>query len=69
VTYKNLLQLEDCPLSSVQYIRSYLPHLEAVSSVRNQRTPLVTRDPRNMARRQLGYYYYYYYYYYYVTIF
>jgi hypothetical protein len=39
-----------CPLLLIQYIRSYPPHLEAVSSIRNPRTrhAVVTVDPLNM---------------------
>jgi hypothetical protein len=39
-----------CPRLFIHYIRSYSPHLEAVSSIRNLRTrhALVTWDPPNM---------------------
>jgi hypothetical protein len=39
-----------CPRLLIQYIRSYPPYLEAVSSIRNLRTrhAVVTRDPPNM---------------------
>jgi hypothetical protein len=42
--------LVDCPRLLIEYIRSYPPYLEAVSSIRNLRTrrAVVTRDPRNM---------------------
>jgi hypothetical protein len=38
-----------CPLLLIQYIRSYPPYLEAVSSTRNlrKRHAVVTRDPLN----------------------
>jgi hypothetical protein len=41
-----------CPRLLIQYIRSYPPYLEAVSSIRNLRThhSVVTRDPPNMVR-------------------
>jgi hypothetical protein len=40
-----------CPRLLVQYIRSYPPYLQAVSSTRNLRTRhVVTRDPLNMKR-------------------
>jgi hypothetical protein len=41
--------LVDCPRLLIQYIRSYPPYLEAVSSIRNLRTrcTLVTRVPVN----------------------
>jgi hypothetical protein len=49
------LKLEDdplvgCPQLLIQYIHSYPPHLEAVSSIRNLRMchAMVTRDPPNM---------------------
>jgi hypothetical protein len=40
-----------CLQMLIQYIRSYLPYLEGVSSIRNMRMRLavVTRDPPNMA--------------------
>jgi hypothetical protein len=40
-----------CPRLLIQYIRSYPPYLEAVSSIRNLRTrhAVVTRDSLNMA--------------------
>jgi hypothetical protein len=39
-----------CPRLLIQYIRSYPPYLESVSSIRNLRTrhAVVTRDPPNM---------------------
>jgi hypothetical protein len=39
-----------CPRLLIQYIRSYPPYLEAVSSIRNlwTRHAVVTRDPLNM---------------------
>jgi hypothetical protein len=39
-----------CPQLLIQYIRSYPPYLEGVSSIRNLRTrhAVVTRDPPNM---------------------
>jgi hypothetical protein len=39
-----------CPRLLIQYIPSYSPYLEAVSSIRNLRTrhALVTRDPPNI---------------------
>jgi hypothetical protein len=39
-----------CPRLLIQYIRSYPPYLEGVSSIRNLRThhAVVTRDPPNM---------------------
>jgi hypothetical protein len=39
-----------CPPLLIQYIRSYPPYLEAVSSIHNLRTchVVVTRDPLNM---------------------
>jgi hypothetical protein len=39
-----------CPLLLIQYIRSYPPYLETVSSIRNPRTchAVVTRDPLNI---------------------
>jgi hypothetical protein len=39
-----------CPRLLIQYIRSYPPYLEAVSSIRNLRTrhAVVTRDPPNL---------------------
>jgi hypothetical protein len=42
-------KLEDHPLL-IQYIHSYPPYLEAVSSIRNLRTrhAAVTKDPLNM---------------------
>jgi hypothetical protein len=42
--------LVGCPRLLIQYIRSYLPYLEAVSSIRNVKTrhAAVTRDPPNM---------------------
>jgi hypothetical protein len=42
--------LVGCPRLLIQYIRSYLPYLEVVSSIRNLRTrhAVVTRDPPNM---------------------
>jgi hypothetical protein len=42
--------LVGCPQLLIQYIRSYTPYLEAISSIRNLRTrhALVTRDPLNM---------------------
>jgi hypothetical protein len=42
--------LVGCPRLLNQYIRSYSPHLEAVSFIRNLRTrhAVVTRDPLNM---------------------
>jgi hypothetical protein len=42
--------LVGCPRLLNQYIRSYPPYLEAVSSIRNLRTrhAMVTRDPPNM---------------------
>jgi hypothetical protein len=42
--------LVGCPRLFVQYIRSYPPYLEAVSSICNLRThyAVVTRDPCNM---------------------
>jgi hypothetical protein len=44
--------LVGCPRLLIEYIRSYLPYLEAVSSTRNLRTrrAVVTRDPPNMER-------------------
>jgi hypothetical protein len=49
------LQAEGPPLIGslrllIQYIRSYPPYLEAVSSIRNLRTrhAVMTRDPPNM---------------------
>jgi hypothetical protein len=43
--------LVGCPRLFIQYIRSYPPYLEAISSIRNQRTchAVVTSDPPNMA--------------------
>jgi hypothetical protein len=43
--------LVGCPRLLIQYIRCYLPYLEAVSSVRGlrKRHVVVTRDPPNMA--------------------
>jgi hypothetical protein len=43
-------QLIGCPQLLIQYIRSYPPYLEAISSIRNLRTlhAVVTRDPPNM---------------------
>jgi hypothetical protein len=43
--------LVGCPQLLIQYIRSYPPYLEAVSSIHNLRThhAVVTRDPPNMA--------------------
>jgi hypothetical protein len=40
-----------CPRLLLQYIRSYPPHLQAVSSIRKLRTrrAVVTRDPLNLA--------------------
>jgi hypothetical protein len=40
-----------CPRLFIQYIRSYPPYLEPVSSIRNLRTrhAVVTRDPPNMS--------------------
>jgi hypothetical protein len=42
-------KLEDNKIMLIQYIRSYLPYLEAVSSIRNlrKRLAVVTRDPPN----------------------
>jgi hypothetical protein len=42
--------LVGCPRLLIQYIRSYPPYLEAVSSVLNPRTrrAVVTRDPPNV---------------------
>jgi hypothetical protein len=42
--------LVGCPRLFIQYIRSYPPYLEDVSSIRNLRTrhAVVTRDPLNM---------------------
>jgi hypothetical protein len=42
-----------CPRLFIQYIRSYPPYLEAVSSIRNLRTrhAVVTGDPLNMLLR------------------
>jgi hypothetical protein len=42
--------LVDCPQLLLQYIHSYTPYLEAVSSIRNRRMrhAMVTRDPPNM---------------------
>jgi hypothetical protein len=42
--------LVGCPRVLIQYIGSYPPYLEAVSSIRNLRTrhALVKRDPLNM---------------------
>jgi hypothetical protein len=42
--------LVSCPRLLIQYIRSYPPYLEGVSSIRNLRTrhAVVTRDPPNM---------------------
>jgi hypothetical protein len=39
-----------CPQLLIQYIRSYPPYLEGVSSIHNLRTrhAVVTRDPPNM---------------------
>jgi hypothetical protein len=47
--------LVGCPRLLIQYIRSYPPYLEAVSSIRNLRTrhAAVTRDPPNMAGFEL----------------
>jgi len=46
-----------CPRLLIQYIRSYPPYLEAVSSIRNPRTrhAVVTVDPLNMARYFINY--------------
>jgi hypothetical protein len=43
--------LVGCPRLLIQYIRSYPPYLEVVSSICNLRTrhAMVTRDPHNMA--------------------
>jgi hypothetical protein len=45
--------LVGCPRLLVQYIRDLLPYLEAVSSVRNQRTrtAVVARDPPKKGKR------------------
>jgi hypothetical protein len=45
-----------CPRLLFQYIRSYPPYLEAVSSIRNLRTrhAVVTGDPLNMGLRLLS---------------
>jgi 5-methylcytosine-specific restriction endonuclease McrA len=42
-----------CPLLLIQYIRSYPPYLEAISSIRNPRTwhAVVTVDPLNMVHK------------------
>jgi hypothetical protein len=42
--------LGGCPRMLIQYIRSYPPYLEGVSSIRNLRTlhAMVTRDQPNM---------------------
>jgi hypothetical protein len=42
--------LVGCPRLLIQYIHSYPPYLEAVSSIRNVRTrhAMATRDPPNM---------------------
>jgi hypothetical protein len=42
--------LVGCPRLLIQYIRSYPPELEGVSSIRNLRTrhAVVTRDPPNV---------------------
>jgi hypothetical protein len=42
--------LVGCPRLLIQYIRSYAPYLEAISSIRNLRVrhAVVTRDPLNM---------------------
>jgi hypothetical protein len=47
--------LVGCPRLLIQYIRSYPPHLETISSVRNLRTrhAVVTRDPPNMVSNLL----------------
>jgi hypothetical protein len=44
--------LVGCPRLLIQYIRSYPPYLEGISSIRNLRTrhAVVTRDPPNMVR-------------------
>jgi hypothetical protein len=44
--------LVGCHRLLIQYIRSYPPYLEAVSSIRNlrRRHAVVTRDPLNMGR-------------------
>jgi hypothetical protein len=44
--------LVGCPRLLIQYIRSYPPYLDGVSSIRNLRTrhAVVTRDPPNMER-------------------
>jgi hypothetical protein len=45
-----------CPRLLFQYIRSYPPYLEAVSSIHNlrMRHAMVTRDPPNMERIRLN---------------
>jgi hypothetical protein len=54
-------KLEDHPIGSqrllIQYIRSYPPYLEAVSSIRNLRTrhALVTRDPPPLEKKSPQY--------------
>lgn len=42
--------LVTCPWLLIQYVRSWPVHLEAVSSIRSQRTryPVVTKDPPNV---------------------
>jgi hypothetical protein len=44
------------PRMLIQYLRSYPPYLEAVSSIRNLRTRhvVVTRDPPNRAATEIG---------------
>jgi hypothetical protein len=45
--------LVGCPLLLIQYICSYPPYMEAVSSIRNLSTrhAVVTRDPPNMEQQ------------------
>jgi hypothetical protein len=47
--------LVSCSRLLIQYIGSYPPYLEAISSIRNLRArhAVVTRDPPNMESRKL----------------